>query len=443
MSGIPIRILMVSTEYPPMPGGVGKYTANLTQSLRQLGLEVRVVCNEKGEGDYFGLSPYNEDNSGVISNAIRDLKPDLVHIQNEPGLYGLVLDPVNPRKTSSTIDPFYYDCKLPIVTTFHSAYTFKQWMTLATTWVTERTSRLKKHRQLAISSWGHLLNYYSFHNLNREKLRMSKASIVFSNYLSRLIGGSGGKKSRVDDDDNVGNCNCNVIYHGAEPSPQIFSQPTKKEARSKLALPQDRRIALALGFMTATKGWKILEKMKVPDDWVIVVNSSKNNYNKENFDLPFNANSNNNNNKNNSIIDLQREFLDDDELTSLFYAADATILPYTVCSASGVMSDGLGHGLPFVASDLPFFREFASKGLGVIVKRRPDAFADGLRALSREYDTFAKRVNHFKEKLRWNVIATQHALLYQRVLNIREKEPEVVSVLNPRVASDANYKINR
>jgi hypothetical protein len=107
------------------------------------------------------------------------------------------------------------------------------------------------------------------------------------------------------------------------------------------------------------------------------------------------------------------------------------------------MSDGLGHGLPFVASDLPFFREFASKGLGVIVKRRPDAFADGLRALSREYDTFAKRVNHFKEKLRWNVIATQHALLYQRVLNIREKEPEVVSVLNPRVASDANYKISR
>ena len=48
---------MVSTEFPPMPGGVGRYTFNLTQSLRQLGIKVRVVCNDKGKGDFHGLSP--------------------------------------------------------------------------------------------------------------------------------------------------------------------------------------------------------------------------------------------------------------------------------------------------------------------------------------------------------------------------------------------------
>jgi glycosyltransferase involved in cell wall biosynthesis len=418
MTNVPIRILMISTEYPPMQGGVGRYTANLTKCLRKLGLEVSVVCNEKGEGDYLGLSPYNEDNSDVLIKAVKDFKPDLVHIQNEPGLYGLVLDPVNPRKTSSTIDSFYYDCKVPIVTTFHSAYTFKQWMNLSATWITERTSSMKRLVQLLISFWEHILNYHSFHDLNREKLLLSKGSIVFSNYLSRLIGG--GKKRG-------NNAGCNVIYHGAEPSSQILSRPTKKEARSKFSLPQDRRIALALGFMTTTKGWDILEKMNVPDDWVVVVNSSKNNYNKENFSLPFIGNSN----KNNSIIDLQKEFLDDEELTFLFYAADATILPYTVCSASGVMFDGLVHGLPFVASDLPFFREFASKGLGVAVKRRPDAFADGLSTLARDYETYSKRVNNFKEQLKWDEIAAQHALVYQRVLNKRGK-PEVVSVMSPR-----------
>ena len=134
---------------------------------------------------------------------------------------------------------------------------------------------------------------------------------------------------------------------------------------------------------------------------------------------------------NNSIIDLQKEFLDDEDLSFLFYAADATILPYTVCSASGVMFDGLVHGLPFVASDLPFFREFASKGLGVAVKRRPDAFADGLSTLARDYKTYSKRVNNFKEQLKWDEIAAQHALVYQRVLNKRGK-PEVVSVMSPR-----------
>lgn len=29
-----LKILMVSTEYPPMYGGVGRYTANLTRELK-------------------------------------------------------------------------------------------------------------------------------------------------------------------------------------------------------------------------------------------------------------------------------------------------------------------------------------------------------------------------------------------------------------------------
>ncbi|MDX1371373.1 MAG: hypothetical protein R3321_02835 [Nitrososphaeraceae archaeon] len=33
------------------------------------------------------------------------------------------------------------------------------------------------------------------------------------------------------------------------------------------------------------------------------------------------------------------------------------------------MFDGLAHGLPFIASDLDFFKEFSKKGLGICVKR--------------------------------------------------------------------------
>src|SRR5215471_16755062 len=99
-----IRVLMVTTEYPPMKGGVGRYTANLTKSLQKMGLEVYVICNEKGEGDYFGLSPYNVHNSDVLLKQVQDLKPDLVHIQNEPGLYGLSLNPIDPNRTTSNIE---------------------------------------------------------------------------------------------------------------------------------------------------------------------------------------------------------------------------------------------------------------------------------------------------------------------------------------------------
>ena len=247
---------------------------------------------------------------------------------------------------------------------------------------------------------------------------MSEAGIVFSHYLSTLIGV---KKSR----------RCNVIYHGAEPSPKVLFQPTKKEARSRFSLPQDRRIALALGFTTATKGWRILEKMKVPDDWIVVVNSSKNHYNKEKVNLRFN------NSKNNSVIDLQKDFLDEEDLSFLFYAADATILPYTVTSSSGVMFDGLAHGLPFVASDLGFFKEFSSKGLGITVKRKPEAFANGLTTLANDYDTYVREVNKFKEKLKWDLIATQHSTLYEQVL--KAKRAIVIRTPNSKATVEADH----
>jgi len=420
MDDKPIRVLMVTTEYPPMQGGVGRYTENLTRALQKLGLDVYIVCNEKGKGDYYGLSPYNEHNSDVLLKAAHDSMADIVHIQYEQGLYGLVLDPINPDKTTTNIDSFYHDCKVPIVTTFHSAYTFKQWMNLAT--ITESTSRVGRYAHFMVNSWKHLVNYHSFHNINKKKLAMSEASIVFSRYLLTLIGGKNSSRG------------CNVIYHGAEPSPKLLCQPTKKDARSRFSLPQDRRIALALGFTTATKGWKILEKMDIPDNWIIVVNSSKNHYNREKVNLRFNKS------KNNSVIDLQKDFLDEESLSFLFYAADATILPYTVTSSSGVMFDGLAHGLPFVATDLGFFKEFSSKGLGITVKRRPDAFANGLRTLAKDYDTYVREVNQFKEKLKWDLIAIQHSTLYEHVLNA--KKAIVMRTPNSKVTVEADHTNN-
>ena len=68
------------------------------------------------------------------------------------------------------------------------------------------------------------------------------------------------------------------------------------------------------------------------------------------------------------IINLDMDFLNDTELSVLFHAADAVLLPYKVCSGSGVMFDALAHGLPFIASDLEFFREFGSMGLDIAKK---------------------------------------------------------------------------
>ena len=428
-----LKILMVSTEYPPMYGGVGRYTYNLTRALRKLGHTVYVVCNEDGkEGDFFGLSAsFNKDNSGLLLEIVNKVKPDIVHIQFEHGLYGLKLSSLNPRNTYTNIDSFYDICKIPIVTTFHSAYTFKQWMNIISPLDLKSNSnnnnlknQVKYLSKYILQYWKFIINYKSFHDLNNEKLVKSKKGIVFSDYIkNRIIGkkrkGSNGfANNKSDVDDNNDNRKNIVIYHGAEPSLSPFPN-IKEKARAKFGIYLDnddnkirrrRRIALALGFKTSTKGWDILNEIDIPENWLIIVNSSKNHFNTENY------NSEKIIKDFTHIIDLQRDYLSDTDLSLLFYASDVVLLPYKVSSGSGVMFDALAHGLPFIATDLEFFKEYAKKGLGVTVKRDPKEFKKALIDIEDNYENYCNSVNQFKLSLNWKNIAEHHTNVYNSIL---------------------------
>jgi glycosyltransferase involved in cell wall biosynthesis len=162
-----MKVLMVSTEYPPMRGGVGRYGANLVQALRErgTGIEVDVVCNEDGEGNFGGISPSNERNSDVLLKIVEEQsRPDVVHVQFEPGLYGLILDSANPSSSRTFIDQFYHRCKVPIITTFHSAYTLSEWMGQGM--IVKHDGRIGKlgiPLRAAIRTWKCLVNYRAFY----------------------------------------------------------------------------------------------------------------------------------------------------------------------------------------------------------------------------------------------------------------------------------------
>jgi glycosyltransferase involved in cell wall biosynthesis len=395
-----------------MSGGVGRYTANLTESLKRIGIDMYVVCNEKGAGNFSGLSPKNTQNWEALLKITSELQPDIVHIQFEPGLYGLVLDAKDPRKSGTYIDSFYHQCKIPIVTTFHTGYTLRQWLSQSSVVKkTGKTGRFGIPARASIRLWKYFLNYRAFNDINKGKLALSKAGITFSNYMSKMIGR-----------------NCHIIYHGSQPSP--FVSQDKKQARKYFGLPAESRIALAAGFRTVTKGWDIIPKLKLPKEWVIVTNSSKGHYNVESVEMEWERKNKDTKGKDQdyyyhhhphpddtanglNIIDLERGFLSEKELSLLFYASDVLLLPYKVTAASGVMFDGLAHGIPFVASNLGFFKEFAAMGLGIISKREPIAFREAIMKIDTNYEYFTRNVNEFRPKLRWDFIAQQHAAIYQ------------------------------
>lgn len=422
-----LRILMVSPEYPPINGGVGRYTYNLVHELKRQGVDVYVACDSQGNGDFIGLSPNNLHNSELLLDLADKIKPDIVHIQYEPGLYGLELYSFRPNNIHTTIDLFYNKCMIPIVTTFHSEYIFRQWMRIPqikinkkeSLSIPEKSADDKKYKLLLSLRdrldniniyWKYLINFEAFQNQNKEKLLESNAGIVFSDYMKTIIGA---KRSNKGYSNKV-----KLLYHGAEPATSIDGI-SKKDARTRFpSLPQNKkdRIALAFGFMTVAKGWDIIEKMRVPDNWTIVINSSVNHTTGERIRLD-NLTSVNGADGNRRIINLSQDYLSEEDLSALFIASDAVLLPYKVTSGSGVMFDALGHGIPFIASGLPFFREFASKGLGIAAKRTPNAFTEAILELDNNYDRYKKAVEGFKENLKWTTVAKNHIGLYNSIIS--------------------------
>jgi hypothetical protein len=254
----------------------------------------------------------------------------------------------------------------------------------------KKFGRFETFLRMLYDYWTHLLNYRSFGLLNRSKIGPNRAGIVFSNYLVRLIPGS------------------RLIYHGAEPA---FPPPSdKKAARRIFSLPEFGKIALATGFMTATKGWDIINKMKLPAGWKIVINTSRNHYNMETSATKL---------ENRNIIELNKGYLSEKELSILFYSADALILPYKVSSGSGVMYDGFAHSLPFISSDIEFFKEFSDMGLGIAANRNPDEFSKDLLRLDKNYPNYRESVSNFSKNLSWKEVALEHILVYNSITGNR------------------------
>ena len=149
--------------------------------------------------------------------------------------------------------------------------------------------------------------------------------------------------------------------------------------------------------------------MNLPDGWKFVINYSQDHYNKQIIDLKLKDNKN--------IINLEKDYLSEKDLSMLFFASDIVFLPYKAIAGSGTMFDGLGHGKPFLASNNGFFKEYSKLGLGVVAERNARSFEKGLEIVDKNYDKLKSSVNEFQKNLKWNLIAKQHIDIYKSILN--------------------------
>jgi len=381
---------MVSTEYPPMIGGVGRYAANLVSRLGT-SCEVVIACdrqNRPRNDVYPVIERGNPQTSTNILSLINDCKADIVHVQYERAMYESDNYPlfqiIKQKFSGSILDQLYRDSPVPVVTTLHNFPPPK--------------GELRQHVLRDIQR-----RRGRFWFLPRIFLVTLEEELVYGPSQSfpqaALYSGGIVHLARVSlDSVRQGT----IIYHGAEPA--FTSRIDKDKFRDQFHLPKKKMLVLAFGYSTEPKGFDILRKMKLPDDWVLVTKQTRH---VRNIEEPITFS--------NSIA-LTDDYMDEQTLSRLFFACDALVLPYRSISISGVLFDGLAHGLPFVASDLTFFREFAARGLGILADvGNPQMMTKALEMLSEKYCCFRANVEQFRDQLKWDKVAKQHLDLYSAV----------------------------
>jgi glycosyltransferase involved in cell wall biosynthesis len=440
-----MKVLVVSGEYPPMKGGVGRYTFNLVHALaKESNIDVSVAISSPAAAASVPPPPTahattattgaaarpksnkvtvypgivrkgDKQNSDHLFQLVSETNPDIVNIQYERGLYEV---DTTIRHTlwrlvhGSTLDRFYRKCPVPIVSTLHTVFPEEEYRSYVKDRALRKEGRfgfLPMPLRAAIRRWVMEQRYH----LLLEVVRLSDGIISPARTIKDVV-----KRGTV-------------IYHGAEPNIEVSSSSRandkQQQFRNELGLPTDKMLLLAFGYAGSYKGFDLLGSLRLPDGWSLVVKQTKHERGSE---KPIDVRKNEDNS---NVISLHLGYLDDSTLSKLFFACDAIIFPYKVVSVSGVMFDALAHGLPFIASNLRFFKEFADMGLGIACNRDMQSFEQAIGNLAMEYDEYKTRVEQFRSNLRWSNVAQKHFEFFL----------ELISKWNPKDRNErSKYKDN-
>ena len=413
-----MKILVVSGEYPPMKGGVGRYTKNLVQAIaKKPNVDVSVATSAAATSNAAAIDPSHDSNNNVtiypgairkgnkrnsdrILEIVSDIKPDVVNIQYERGLYEV---DTTIRHTfwrlvhGSTLDRFYSMCPVPTVSTLHTVFPQDEYSAYVKDRALRKEGRfglLPLPLRAAIRRWVMEQRYNLLLNVVSQSDGIISPARTLQEVVRRGI----------------------VIYHGAEPaielsSPSSAAMNDKKAFRKDFGLPLDKMLLLAFGYAGSYKGFDVLGSLCLPNNWCLVIKQTKHERGSE---KPVEIGKNNDGDH---VISLNLGYLDDTTMSKLFFACDAIIFPYKIVSVSGVMFDALAHGLPFIASDLRFFKEFADMGLGIACKRNMQSFERSISTLALAYDEYKTRVEQFRSKLRWSNIAKKHIEFFSGLIS--------------------------
>jgi glycosyltransferase involved in cell wall biosynthesis len=377
-------------------GGVASYTHNLAHSLMVNDNEVVVICN-KGE---FNNKQYIEDGIKIhrsfgrsifyffqIIKSIRDEKPEVVHVQQELGLYGNI------------INAFL----LFFVLIFASANTL---ITLhGVVSMNDVTRKFVKENNSSMPVW---LVKLAFKMIFIPLVFFSKFQIVHEQKFKKVL----------IEEYGAHNASVFVIPHGVEDVDRFVTEV----ARNKLGIEKNRNVVLFVGYLTGYKGIDLLiegyaQYVKRYDSKALLLigagkhpklkddeNYIKNSYNRlvEKAKVNLDAGSY-----------KWVGFVSEDELSTYYSAASVTVFPYTVSmSSSGPMALSIAYETPFIASDV--FEGTINNDKNLF-KQNPNALSEKLKSVLSNSKASLRDIQYMREERQWSSVGLQHLKYYKKI----------------------------
>lgn len=392
-----ISIYPLKGEKHSETGGVASYTHNLVDSLKQQ-YDVTVLCDRRG-----GIESYEENEIFVrrvfkknlrffidIIQAIKQAKPDIVHIQQELHMYGGVLSALllnlviifgAPKRTALTM---------------HGVVSLK---TIDKKFVRDNNSKLPP-----------VIVRLAFRTIFGWLAKYSTTLIVHENEF----------KKRLVEEYDVSEDKIYVIPHGVE----IHDKIDRDEAAQSLGIDASAKNVLYMGYLTGYKGLDLLIegfshylKEYPSDNPFLIIGAGK--HPKLKDDSEYLRNSYDRlKQKAADMIPSDKfrwdGFIREEDIGRYFSAADISVYPYTVAmSSSGPMAISIGYGVPFIASDV-FEPYLENKSL--IFRQNKNSFAEVLRANLHE-ESAEQYIAKLRTERHWQAVGEKHAHTYEEALN--------------------------
>jgi glycosyltransferase involved in cell wall biosynthesis len=397
-----MKIAHIAT-YPPKhkthseTGGVASYTKNLVTNMPVAGTDqVFVVCDKiKSKCEH-----YREDGIFVVRcfdknprfvpqvlKAINDIKPDVVHIQQELSVFGSVI-------TAYLLQWLILLLKrtCPVVITLHGVVSLKA-----------VNSEFVKSNNANYPVWVTKLAFYVIY---KPLTVWAKKVIVHEDYFKTIL----------EQDYGVPASKITVVYHGVENIQPIEQIP----ARQVLDIAPDRRVVLFMGYATGYKGIEILlegfaKYAQIDPKAYLLIGAGKHPKLHDNHQYLVYYQQLRASAANLIVEDKFRwvGFIAEDQIVTYYSASDVSVYPYTVAmSSSGPMAMAMACARPFLVSSA-FSVVFDDRD--IVFDRSPDGLAAKLADFFNNQPTFNKKARSYKDSRLYRKSAEKTYDIYSMV----------------------------